>query len=449
MSGSVTPLFPQQGGRVPDPPEAAPEAAPVRPVPALRLEGVWKLFGAPRQIRRALQALNRDAAGDRFSLQRDHRVFAAVADIALEVRRHEILAIVGASGSGKSTLVRHMNGLIRPDHGRVLVDGYSLDSLSARELQHLRSTQIGMVSQSTSLFAHRNVIDNVVFGLEVRRLPHKDRYKIAREWLERVELSAWAQHFPSELSGGMQQRVGLARTFATDPETLLLDEPFSALDPIIRRSLQDEFVSLVRTYRKTAVFITHDFTEAVRIADRIGVMVDGSIVQIGTPGHIITRPATPYVASFATPELKRGLATAATIAAPQTARSPRLLVAAPCLPGATPLAEIIARLQAQDLNFHVVGDDGRSVGWIDRSVSARLSGGQSGQELPNPGSNPPLNAIGKGRAKTSSKLSRKCRRPYCLRRPGALIRYVGAACAAPFEVRQRGRSSGVPSPTYG
>jgi glycine betaine/proline transport system ATP-binding protein len=368
VSGSVTPLFAQQDtdGRVLDPPATAPSNPPAaRLVPALRLERVWKLFGTPRHVRRALAALDAGATGDRVSMQREHHVFAAVADVALEVRRHEILAIVGASGSGKSTLVRHMNGLIRPDRGRVFVDSYAIDSLSAPELQHLRSTQIGMVFQSTSLFPHRNVIDNVVFGLEVRRLPQKDRYKIAREWLERVELGAWALHFPSQLSGGMQQRVGLARTFATDPETLLLDEPFSALDPIIRRSLQDEFVSLVRSYRKTAVFITHDFTEAVRVADRIGVMVDGRIVQIGTPSQIITRPDTPYVASFATPELKRSLAVAATVAAPLDSGPQR---PAPCLAADTPLGNIISLLQAEDAGFHVIGEDGRSLGWIDRSV---------------------------------------------------------------------------------
>jgi glycine betaine/proline transport system ATP-binding protein len=364
MTSSVAPLF---AGRSSE--RAAEYAeAPARnlsQVPALDVERTWKLFGAPRSRRRALEAIESGAEGDRASLERDFDVFAAVAGVTLRVRRYEILAIVGASGSGKSTLVRHLNGLIRPDRGRVSVDGSAIDSLSPRELQRLRSTQIGMVFQNTSLFPHRTVLDNIVFGLEVRGVPRQERYTTAREWLERVELSAWGEHYPSELSGGMQQRVGLARTFATDPEILLLDEPFSSLDPIIRRSLQDQFVSLVRAYRKTAVFITHDFAEAVRIADRIGVMIDGRIVQNDTPHEIIMRPVSSYVASFATPELKRGLVTAADIAAPQATRSSR---AAPCLPADTQLTEIIARLQAEDVGFQVEGEGGRLLGWIDRSV---------------------------------------------------------------------------------
>jgi glycine betaine/proline transport system ATP-binding protein len=253
-----------------------------------------------------------------------------------------------------------MNGLIRPTAGTVRVDGRAIGSLSARELELLRSSQVGMVFQSTSLFPHRTVIDNVVFGLEVRRIPRPARYKVAREWLERVHLAEWAEHFPAQLSGGMQQRVGLARTFATDPETLLLDEPFSALDPIIRRSLQDQFVLLVRTFRKTAVFVTHDFAEAMRIADRIAVMADGRIMQLGTPRDIVMNPASSYVAKFATPEIRRALLCVADIARPGCGTR--------ALAGDTPLAEAARLLQAEDIRFDVRDAQGRSLGWVDRGV---------------------------------------------------------------------------------
>jgi glycine betaine/proline transport system ATP-binding protein len=260
-----------------------------------------------------------------------------------------------------------MNGLVQPTVGRVYVDGGPLDRLSAAELQVLRSSQVGMVFQNTSLFPNRTVIDNVVFGLEVRGIETRQRYQVAREWLERVQLAEWADRYPGELSGGMQQRVGLARTFATDPETLLLDEPFSALDPIIRSALQEEFVSLVRSFHKTAVIITHDFGEALRVADRIGVMADGRLVQLGAPRDIITRPATPYVARFATREIRMQFMQAADLARPRGELSgpPRATVAASA---ATPLAEIMTQLRANDVCIHVEGADGASLGWIDRSV---------------------------------------------------------------------------------
>ena len=344
-------------------------------VPALHLRGVWKLFGPPRQVKVACQNL-RDAV-DRASVRRRHGVFAALAGVDLQVERRRILAIVGASGCGKSTLVRHMNGMVRPTAGTVEADGRSIGDLAARDLQRLRATRIGTVFQGTSLFSHRSVIDNVVFGLEVRRVPHAQRYRIAREWLARVELADWAEQFPHELSGGMQQRVGLARTFATDPETLLLDEPFSALDPAIRRSLQDQFVHLVRAFRKTAVFITHDFAEAVRVADRIAVMVDGRVVQVGTPREIILHPLSPYVASFATPDLKRAFACAGDLARPQA----ELKVgsrATDSLAADTPLSEVIRRLQADDSCFEVAGREGEA-GWIDRGILLAYLGASFGE----------------------------------------------------------------------
>ncbi|WMS41329.1 ATP-binding cassette domain-containing protein [Acuticoccus sp. MNP-M23] len=347
----------------------APERRPlVTEVPALDIKGVWKLYGAARDVRAAARSIAGGAEAvlpDRAAIESEHDVFAALAGVSLRVRRRETLAVVGLSGSGKSTLVRHLNGLLTPTCGEVRVDGRDISTLRASALQALRSTHVGMVFQSTSLFPHRTVLQNVIFGLEVRGVPRRDMEATARLWLDRVELSDWADRYPDELSGGMQQRVGLARTLATDPEILLLDEPFSALDPLIRRSLQDEFVSLVARYRKTAVFITHDFAEAVRIADRIAVMSDGKIVQVGTPREVLFTPATDYVASFGTREMKARFTQAADIA---TATPSRPACGTHTIPGDTPVAEIIRMASGEDVSFEVMDKDGSTTGWIDRSV---------------------------------------------------------------------------------
>ncbi|MEQ3625768.1 MAG: ATP-binding cassette domain-containing protein [Celeribacter sp.] len=334
--------------------------------PALELKNVWKLYGSPNKMRAAARSVAKaQDDADRASVQKAHGVFAALAGVDLEVRQNETLAIVGQSGSGKSTLVRHLNGLLTPTTGQVVVQGRDISTLRTRALQALRATQVGMVFQSTSLFPHRTVLENVVFGLEVRGVPRRDAEATARKWLERVELLPWIDRYPSELSGGMQQRVGLARTLATDPEILLLDEPFSALDPLIRRSLQDEFVALVAEYRKTAVFITHDFAEAIRIADRIAVMTDGRIVQVGTPREILFTPATAGVASFATQEAKAGYVQASDIAR----RGPHPVARAITIPARTPLSDLVSRINSDgDLCFHVVDASGDVLGWIDRSV---------------------------------------------------------------------------------
>ena len=336
-------------------------------IPALSLDRVYKLFGSRRRVRAALAAIASGARSDRETLKSAHGVFAALAGVDLHVATREILVIVGASGSGKSTLIRHMNGLIHPSHGQVAVAGEPLDCMPRRAMQRLRATQVGMVFQSTSLFPHRTVIDNVAFGLEVKGMARDARYALARLWLDRVELSKWANHYPAELSGGMQQRVGLARTFAPDPETLLLDEPFSALDPILRRSLQDQFLALVGAFQKTAVFVTHDFAEAVRLADRIAVMAEGRIVQLGTPRELVFHPTSSYVASFATPEIRRSLMCAADIAAGRE-RVRRQETSPACLLGDAPLADVVARLQREDICLHIKGVDDQTIGWIDRHV---------------------------------------------------------------------------------
>jgi glycine betaine/proline transport system ATP-binding protein len=221
-----------------------------------------------------------------------------VVDASFSVNEGEIFCIMGLSGSGKSTLVRHINRLIAPTAGTVLIENRDITAMSMEELRQIRAEKIGMVFQHMSLLPHKNVRQNVAFSLELRGVSREERNKVAEKALATVQLSEWGSSYPDELSGGMQQRVGLARALAADPHILLMDEPFSALDPLIRRQLQDQFLDLSTTMKKTTLFITHDLDEAIRIGNRIAIMKDGVLVQIGTPEDIVTKPADPYVADF-------------------------------------------------------------------------------------------------------------------------------------------------------
>ena len=205
---------------------------------------------------------------------------------------------MGLSGSGKSTLVRHVNRLIEPTRGEIHILGQDVGQLSQDALRTLRADRIGMVFQNMALLPHRSVRDNIAFALELRKVDTYTRHQVADRVIETVHLQGYGDRMPSELSGGMQQRVGLARALAADPEILLMDEPFSALDPLIRRELQDEFLALSNNMRKTTLFITHDLDEAIRMGSRIAIMKDGEMVQIGTPEQIVTEPADDYVADF-------------------------------------------------------------------------------------------------------------------------------------------------------
>ena len=218
-----------------------------------------------------------------------------VADVSLSIRPGEIFCVMGLSGSGKSTLVRHINRLLEPTSGEITVDGRDILALSPEDLRAYRNRNISMVFQNFALLPHRSVLDNIAMPLEIRSVNKNLRLAKAQQVLEMVELDGWGNKFAHELSGGMQQRVGLARALAADPDVLLMDEPFSALDPLIRRQLQDEFITLSDVMKKTTVFITHDLDEAVRVGERIAIMRDGKIVQVGTPEEIITAPADDYV----------------------------------------------------------------------------------------------------------------------------------------------------------
>ncbi|MGO6687002.1 glycine betaine/L-proline ABC transporter ATP-binding protein [Rhizobium leguminosarum] len=258
-------------------------------------QSLWKVFGDKSAA--AMKSIKERGIGKKEVLK-EFNCVVGVSDASIEVRRGEIFCIMGLSGSGKSTLIRLLNKLITPSSGKVLVKGRDLAALSPVDLRQMRARNIGMVFQSVALLPHRTVLENAAFGLEVQGIAKPERNKTAVAALEKVGLADWVSRYPNELSGGMQQRVGLARALASDPEIILMDEPFSALDPLIRRQLQDEFRQLTKALGKSAVFITHDLDEAIRIGDRIAIMKDGVIIQTGTAEEIILNPADAYVAEF-------------------------------------------------------------------------------------------------------------------------------------------------------
>ncbi|MFE6285258.1 glycine betaine/L-proline ABC transporter ATP-binding protein [Streptomyces sp. NPDC057877] len=259
----------------------------------LEAERLYKVFG-----RRPGEAVERLRGGaDREELRADGTT-AAVIDASFTVEPGQIFVVMGLSGSGKSTLLRMLNGLLEPTAGQVRFDSQDLTGLGERELREVRARKISMVFQHFALFPHRSVLENAAYGLAVQGVPRAEREKRAAEALELCGLAGWESSWPDELSGGMQQRVGLARALATDADLLLMDESFSALDPLIRRDMQDQLLQLQQTLKKTIVFITHDLNEAMRLGDRIAVMRDGRIVQNGTAEDILLRPANDYVASF-------------------------------------------------------------------------------------------------------------------------------------------------------
>jgi len=262
---------------------------------SLEVSNVWKIFG--NRADEALKAIKERGLGKSEVLEEFNAV-VGVADVSFNVNKGEIFCVMGLSGSGKSTLVRHFNRLLEPTAGKILIDGTDVMSLGAKKLREFRNQKISMVFQNFALLPHRSVLDNVAMPLEIRNMNKNERLRRAAHMLKTVELDAWGNKFAHELSGGMQQRVGLARALAANPEVLLMDEPFSALDPLIRRQLQDEFIKLSAKMNKTTVFITHDLDEAVRIGDRIAIMHDGRLVQVGTAEDIVMNPTNDYVADF-------------------------------------------------------------------------------------------------------------------------------------------------------
>jgi|TARA_B100000315_G_scaffold8355_1_gene8303 glycine betaine/proline transport system ATP-binding protein len=262
---------------------------------AIQIQNVWKIFG--NASKEALDAIQNKKISKQEALEKYNSVIG-VSDVSFDVKTGEIFCVMGLSGSGKSTLVRHINRLLEPTSGKILINNQDVMQFNKENLQELRNKKIGMVFQNFALMPHRSVLDNIAMPLEIRGVSKNDRLDAANNILNIVELQGWGNKYAHELSGGMQQRVGLARALAADPELLLMDEPFSALDPLIRRQLQTEFIKLSKQMKKTTVFITHDLDEAVRVGHRIAIMRDGMIVQIGTPEEIVVNPADEYVADF-------------------------------------------------------------------------------------------------------------------------------------------------------
>jgi len=263
-------------------------------LPKIKVENVTKIFGNNPEA--ALKMMQEGKKKDEILEKTKQAV--GVADVSFEVEKGELLVIMGLSGSGKSTLIRCLNRLIEPTGGKIFVDDEDVTMMNQEELLKLRRKKYGMVFQRFALFPHRTVLANTEYGLEIQNVEASERREKAMQALELVGLKGWEENYPNQLSGGMQQRVGLARALAVDPDILLMDEAFSALDPLIKREMQDELIALQNKVQKTIVFITHDLDEAIKIGDRIILLKDGAIVQQGTPEEILTNPATEYVEKF-------------------------------------------------------------------------------------------------------------------------------------------------------
>jgi len=322
---------------------------------------VWKVFGAdPKAF---MDRHNGNPSTQDFA---DEGYIGAVRDVSFDVHAGEILIIMGLSGSGKSTVIRCITRLNDPTCGEIELEGEDLLAASAEELVELRRHKMGMVFQNFGLLPHRTVLSNVAFPLEVQGLSRADREKRAREMIDLVGLGGREDYYPRELSGGQQQRVGIARSLAVEPDVWFLDEPFSALDPLIRAEMQDEFLRLQKMLKKTIVFITHDFEEATKLADRIGIMKDGRMVQMGTPEELILHPADDYVAAFAQNAPRDRIVSAKAIMEPfsggKKAKSDTGVAAD------AKIGTIAAQVIAADTPTLVIGTDGKPVGQITRAL---------------------------------------------------------------------------------
>ncbi|KGM87534.1 glycine betaine/L-proline transport ATP binding subunit [Roseovarius mucosus DSM 17069] len=338
--------------------------------PVISCRNVWKLFGP------SPEAYLRGLTGDPgFEVIRQAGYISAVRDVSLDIARGEMLVIMGLSGSGKSTLVRCLSRLIEITGGTVSVEGQDIGALSETQLIELRRNKMGMVFQSFGLLPHRTVLENVAFPLEMRGQDRATRRKRALEVIDLVGLGGREDYFPRELSGGQQQRVGIARSLAIEPDIWFLDEPFSALDPLIRREMQDEFLRLQGMLGKTIVFITHDFDEALRLADRIAIMKDGAVEQCDTPDQIVLNPATDYVRKFTEEIEKARVVHAAGLARPINGVMPEGLPVA----GKSTIRALARQLIDDPREMLPVADEaGRVTGVLSRKEALDvLLGGQA------------------------------------------------------------------------
>jgi len=338
--------------------------------PLIRAEGIWKIFG-----QRAERLLGtEDVDLPRRELRAKTGCVVAVRDVSIEVWPGEVFVVMGLSGSGKSTLVRTLIRLIEPTAGSIEIDGRDVMAAGRTELRELRRHSVSMVFQHFGLLAHRRVVDNVAFGLEVQGVPKAERLARAEEMLRLVGLDDSGNQFPDQLSGGMQQRVGLARAFAVDPKVMLYDEPFSALDPLIRRDMQDEVCRLQLETGKTMLFITHDLPEALRLGDRIAIMRDGAIVQLGTPEELVGEPADEYVANFVRDIPKSHVLTLRWIMREPTADDP---TDGPRLDVGSTVRMAVPALAAGEKPVCAV-EDGKIVGIVDRNAAFQAIAGERG-----------------------------------------------------------------------
>ena len=320
-------------------------------VTRLVCQNLWKVFGDGAE--ELAESIEPDQSREDV-LTETGRVLA-VRDVSFDVREGETFVIMGLSGSGKSTLVRCLSRLIEPTRGEVLIDGEDLLAMNKQQLRDVRRHKIGMVFQHFGNFPHKRVLENVVYGLQVQGIDKDTQHSRAEEVIDLVGLSGWEQRYPHELSGGMQQRVGLARALAVDPEILLFDEPFSALDPLIRREMQDQLIGLQELVKKTMVFITHDFMEAIKLGDRVAIMKDGEFVQVGTPEELVSNPIDDYVRDFT-----RDVPRSKVLTARSVMTQPSLYVTAD-----RSLAGLVDEMTSQDCESAVVVDgEGRFIGTV-------------------------------------------------------------------------------------
>lgn len=328
------------------------------------IDHVFKVFGDEPQ--QALELVKQGLSKEEILARTGNSI--GVFDASFTIEAGEIFVVMGLSGSGKSTLVRMLNLLIEPTAGHILVDGTDISQLSDSQLRALRRKDISMVFQSFALMPHMTVLDNTALGLELAGVSIKERHAAAAQALEQVGLNGWGASYPDELSGGMQQRVGLARALASDPSILLMDEAFSALDPIIRTEMQSELLRLQSVKRRTIVFISHDLDEAMRIGDRIAIMKDGQVVQVGTPEDILRNPADDYVRSFV-----RGVDASAVFKAGDIARKSQVVVSEQTGRGSRAALKM---LQEQDRSYaYVVSPAQQYLGVVSAdSLQAALDG---------------------------------------------------------------------------
>jgi glycine betaine/proline transport system ATP-binding protein len=332
----------------------------------LTVSDLWKVFGSKHG--RALELA--ESGGTKSEILEETGCTIAVRDVSFDVRRGETFVVMGLSGSGKSTLIRCIARLIDATRGTVRLDDDDLTGMDEESLRRVRREKMSMVFQHFGLLPHRRVIDNVAYGLEIQGVPKEERRVRATEVLEVVGLQGWGSHYPQELSGGMQQRVGLARALAVDPEILFFDEPFSALDPLIRRDMQDELLRLQEELHRTIVFITHDFAEAIKLGDRIAIMKDGALDQIGEAANLITSPATDYVKEFTKDIPKAKVLKVGDVMQPADGGRARGSVSV-----SATIDSVLPNLLVDSTPVAVINDDGVEVGQVDRKAVARVLAG--------------------------------------------------------------------------